>query len=71
MCDFFSCLVALRNVHQKILMCDFFSWSLRLLARGVFPVIVVLIVSLFGNWNVGPSMVFLIFVGIVMSSVSQ
>ena len=39
-------------------MCAFFEWEIRLLDKGVFPVLVVLIVSLFGNWTVVPSVVF-------------
>ena len=40
-------------------MCTFFAWELRMLDIGVFPVLVVLLVSFFGNWNVVPSLVFL------------
>ena len=41
--------------------CAFFAWALRLISCGMFPVLVALIVSLFGNWTVGPSLVFLHF----------
>ena len=45
--------------------CSFFAWALRILARGVFPVIVALIVLLFGSWTVGPSLVFLHFLVLI------
>ena len=52
-------------------MCAFFAWALWLLARGVFRVLVTLIVSLFCNWTIGPFLVFIIFVSTVMYSVHQ
>ena len=50
-------------------MCAFFAWALRLIARGMFTVHVKLIVSLFGNWTVGPSLVFCTVLSNVMYSV--
>ena len=42
-------------------MCAFFAWALILLASGMIPVLVALIVSLSDNWNVGSSLVFFTF----------
>ena len=52
-------------------MCTFFSWALMLLTRGVFLVLVALIVSVFGNWTIGPSLVYFTFVSTVMYSFCQ
>ena len=52
-------------------MCTFFAWALGLIVRGVFPVLVALIVSLFGNFTVVPSLIFLAFLITVMYSVRQ
>ena len=49
----------------------FFAWAVRLLARGVFSIIVTLIILLFVNWTIGPSLVFVTFITNVMSSVRQ
>ena len=52
-------------------MCACSAWALGLLARGVLPVIVALIVLLFGNWTIGASQVSFTLVSTDMSSVIQ
>ena len=52
-------------------MCTCFAWSLSLLARGVFPVLVTLIIFFFRNWTDGPSQVFFTLIITFVSSVYQ
>ena len=56
---------------QSIKYVCLFAWALVLVARGLFTILVALVVSFFVNLTVGPSLVFFTFVSTVVSSVLQ